>query len=726
MANIIKIKRGLKENLPTLQIGEQAYCTDTNELFIGTDTGNVLVNGGGGTVEDIGTGEQYKIEVFSSSQDFYNKYIPSPAKYSNQYEFKENVDNLSNIVTNSSFDNITNTISITFTTDFNIGGFSYFDSWDFYSIPNGPQPEGGGSSGGGAEGGGSSGGGSSSGGGGGGGGSTSGPQPSPSNAVINCIASDFQCETVQYVTFSSTIESGTVISSNLGIVNYEVNNNVLTLSNVDSSYVVNGGSITDFVSFFVSLMLLKIAETKPENTVFIIDDGSKPINEEVPILDSVSSLGYNPNTGEFGTQLNNVTTVHNIQANVSENAFISGGSYNSQINGSRNSTIIDAGTSIVNGGFSNYIGGSGSVINGGIYSTIHSENSVINGGNSNTAGVFGTYRISNQINASEQSTVKTNLSMISSAIGSRTESRTAQIHSSLFSAAGNSANSGANDGSVVISSRAVSNLDDFSIAGGFATTSTASTANRKWHILSRTGNINIAGTLTSNASFSDFAELFPNATGQAQGYGLLQTLNGYGVKPAQENDKIIGVVSGTAGILLNDTTFHWQGRYIIDEWGMPVYEYIKDDNYILEEDLIKEYQEKFPDVIVVDEIPEQKERQKKYELKENIVKILHKHETIVQKESEIPLIKVQKENPNYDIEREQISRKERPDEWTVVGLTGQVYVRLNKDVKVGDNVKAWKDGIGQTSEKDTNIIVMKITQEYDNSKGYAIGFCLIK
>lgn len=46
MANTIKIKRGLKENLPTLQIGEPGYCTDTNELFIGTAEGNVLINVG--------------------------------------------------------------------------------------------------------------------------------------------------------------------------------------------------------------------------------------------------------------------------------------------------------------------------------------------------------------------------------------------------------------------------------------------------------------------------------------------------------------------------------------------------------------------------------------------------------------------------------------------------------------------------------------------------------
>jgi hypothetical protein len=40
MANLIKIKRGLKANLPALEIGELAFCTDTKELFIGRSDGN--------------------------------------------------------------------------------------------------------------------------------------------------------------------------------------------------------------------------------------------------------------------------------------------------------------------------------------------------------------------------------------------------------------------------------------------------------------------------------------------------------------------------------------------------------------------------------------------------------------------------------------------------------------------------------------------------------------
>ena len=43
MAAQIKVRRGLKENLPTLAVGEFGFCTDTKELFIGTEEGNKFV-----------------------------------------------------------------------------------------------------------------------------------------------------------------------------------------------------------------------------------------------------------------------------------------------------------------------------------------------------------------------------------------------------------------------------------------------------------------------------------------------------------------------------------------------------------------------------------------------------------------------------------------------------------------------------------------------------------
>jgi hypothetical protein len=45
MANKIQIRRGLKANLPALDVGEPAFCTDTQEVFVGNAGGNVgLVN----------------------------------------------------------------------------------------------------------------------------------------------------------------------------------------------------------------------------------------------------------------------------------------------------------------------------------------------------------------------------------------------------------------------------------------------------------------------------------------------------------------------------------------------------------------------------------------------------------------------------------------------------------------------------------------------------------
>ena len=45
MANKIQIRRGLKTNLPALDVGEPALCTDTKEVFVGNAGGNVaLVN----------------------------------------------------------------------------------------------------------------------------------------------------------------------------------------------------------------------------------------------------------------------------------------------------------------------------------------------------------------------------------------------------------------------------------------------------------------------------------------------------------------------------------------------------------------------------------------------------------------------------------------------------------------------------------------------------------
>lgn len=46
MAVTILFKRGLKDNIPDLAVGEPGFCTDTKELFVGSSQGNKLVGEG--------------------------------------------------------------------------------------------------------------------------------------------------------------------------------------------------------------------------------------------------------------------------------------------------------------------------------------------------------------------------------------------------------------------------------------------------------------------------------------------------------------------------------------------------------------------------------------------------------------------------------------------------------------------------------------------------------
>lgn len=154
---------------------------------------------------------------------------------------------------------------------------------------------------------------------------------------------------------------------------------------------------------------------------------------------------------------------------------------------------------------------------------------------------------------------------------------------------------------------------------------------------------------------SDYAELFSNLEGQEIPAGTLLTLDGDGVRIAQEGDEILGTVSYTHGILGNETSFCWQGRYLKDEFGRYITETIWDED-------VGEY------------------------------------------------IEFRKENPEYNPDLPHTPRSERPDEWTPVGLLGQVFVRVKEDVQPGDWLKA-DNGIGVKSEEKTNVKVMKITSE---------------
>jgi hypothetical protein len=223
------------------------------------------------------------------------------------------------------------------------------------------------------------------------------------------------------------------------------------------------------------------------------------------------------------------------------------------------------------------------------------------------------------------------------------------------------------DTQTILSGTRVKSVNSKVITTGFASSGSASTANRTIEMYASTGNMSIAGTLTQSVGFTDFAEMLPNGTNAEIPAGTILTLSNGAVVPANSGDDIHGVVSHTAAVLAGDTPFCWQGRYLIDEFGRRIME------------------------DTVDEVTGE-------------------------------VVNAPKQNPLWNPELQQTPRSERPDEWTPVGLIGQVYVRVDASVVQGSKVKA-NNGIGTVSDSKTGLKCINITKAFDGS--YGIAKCLI-
>lgn len=230
--------------------------------------------------------------------------------------------------------------------------------------------------------------------------------------------------------------------------------------------------------------------------------------------------------------------------------------------------------------------------------------------------------------------------------------------------------------SVVLSSFGTTALNPNTVVGGHSGGSdTPSTANRKWQLNSENGNITIAGSLASGANFSDYAEMFESTDGQKIETGFIVALDGDKVRKATDGDDLIGVISETAGVILGADELQWSGRFETNSFGGLIYEN--------------------KEIMEVDEITGEETKQLAY---------------------------LPKESASYDPSVAYVPRIER-DEWQVVGMIGQVFVRVEKGLSQGDTIIA-KDGIGVKG--DSNWQVMKITTPYHVKRGYAIAKVLIK
>ncbi|MGG1624401.1 peptidase G2 autoproteolytic cleavage domain-containing protein, partial [Bacillus subtilis] len=228
----------------------------------------------------------------------------------------------------------------------------------------------------------------------------------------------------------------------------------------------------------------------------------------------------------------------------------------------------------------------------------------------------------------------------------------------LFSC--NSHTKGDSGSSVVMASKNVINTKEYSIALGHGDGS-PSEGNKKIELDAMGGNVRATNRVESVSDLKDFAEYFESADGQKIEASYLVALEGEKIRKADAGDKILGVVSKTAGLVLGGAAFDWKDRYLRDEFGGIIYREVYDGERV---------------------------------------------------------ITVPAENPDYDPSEEYKPREER-DEWHVIGLIGQVFVRIDSTVEVGDSVSAI-NGIATKADSTGYGTVMKIEMPYDEEKGYGV------
>ncbi len=292
-----------------------------------------------------------------------------------------------------------------------------------------------------------------------------------------------------------------------------------------------------------------------------------------------------------------------------------------------------------------------------------------------------------QVNASDNSTASAFNSQVNACVSGLASGFLSQVNSSLFS-------QGDGDATVVFASSNVINSKWYSVAGGYEGIGPPSTANQQWRLESQGGTGRFDGGTTTGGF--DFAEYFPNLTGGIIPFGTLVSRVGRAVRPAERGEEVVGVVSATAAVIGNASDFCWAGRHIKGEFGEVLTKKMEMVRWMSEDPDIGRYEgpvDEAPNPIPAEAL--------KYEM-------------------EMPV-----ENPDWDPEREQASRGERPEEWSVIGLLGQVYTRIDGSVRPDDYLAA-DGGIGTASDTPSRLQVMEITTPYDSQRGYGVALCLLR
>ena len=187
------------------------------------------------------------------------------------------------------------------------------------------------------------------------------------------------------------------------------------------------------------------------------------------------------------------------------------------------------------------------------------------------------------------------------------------------------------------------------------------------HTLDWQGNAVFAGTVSnSGADYAEYFEWLDENDNVDDRVGYIVTLEGNKIKFANSEDDVLGIVSGTATVLGDNAEWEWQGKYLKDEFGRKIIDWVEH---------------------------------------KSTTKIYNDDGTSEEKEISLGFFPEPRINPAYNENEEYVNRYWRP-EWDAVGLMGKLFVRDNGNCQVGGYVKP-DNGIAIPSAEKTNMRVLK-------------------
>ena len=187
------------------------------------------------------------------------------------------------------------------------------------------------------------------------------------------------------------------------------------------------------------------------------------------------------------------------------------------------------------------------------------------------------------------------------------------------------------------------------------------------HTLDWQGNAVFDGTVSnSGADYAEYFEWLDENDNVDDRVGYIVTLEGNKIKFANSEDDVLGIVSGTATVLGDNAEWEWQGKYLKDEFGRKIIDWVEH---------------------------------------KSTTTIYNDDGTSQEKEISLGFFPEPRINPAFNENEEYVNRYWRP-EWDAVGLMGKLFVRDNGSCQVGGYVKP-DNGIAIPSAEKTNMRVLK-------------------